>query len=377
MITLVDTQLIAIYITLFFAFHLMVSPINNFFRTEKEIKIYTLSRRLLILALVILGVHFILHRIYGFRNMGGMQSPVINCLFYVPFSICMNLSMANLLYFGKFKSWHVPFALIVIGIIYGLLLGTSFFAEGGLLGDSKAMRLALYISVVVAALMLIHYMFDGWTRYLKIKRALEDNYDVPQQDTVTIFVVLISFYNFTSLVTAIVVFLKNENLLVIHSLISYTVLSLYCMNFVRFAVTGMMRVIASANDDIETESVELLNDTNTSNELSPRITSAVEEWLKTGHQYRAGITAEEISTEMCITRHELKIYIQSMGYPKIGSWLAKLRIEEAKRLLLASNDYSHDAVAEKCGFSSREYFQTCFRNIVGMPPMQWQKENVR
>lgn len=78
---------------------------------------------------------------------------------------------------------------------------------------------------------------------------------------------------------------------------------------------------------------------------------------------------------MGISRNELKRYLKSLGLPKIGSWLAIHRIKEAKRLLLAHPEYSHDVIAEQSGFSSREYFQTCFRNIVGMPPMQWQKEN--
>ncbi len=76
---------------------------------------------------------------------------------------------------------------------------------------------------------------------------------------------------------------------------------------------------------------------------------------------------------MGITTADLRRYFRSRGFQKVGSWLAFLRVEEAKRLLHEHSEYGFDAVAEMCGFSSREYFHMCFHNLTGMTPAQWQE----
>ena len=46
-------------------------------------------------------------------------------------------------------------------------------------------------------------------------------------------------------------------------------------------------------------------------------------------------------------------------------------IEEAKILLKAHPDWSNDSIADACGFGSRSYFQTVFKENTGMTPAQF------
>ena len=48
-----------------------------------------------------------------------------------------------------------------------------------------------------------------------------------------------------------------------------------------------------------------------------------------------------------------------------------LRIEEAKRQLKKHPEWSNDTIAEHCGFSSRNYFQTIFKKQTGVSPSEF------
>lgn len=54
-------------------------------------------------------------------------------------------------------------------------------------------------------------------------------------------------------------------------------------------------------------------------------------------------------------------------------WLSNIRIEEAKQMLLTNSDYSIEAVAESCGFSSRSWMQEKFKASTGMTPAEWRE----
>ena len=59
---------------------------------------------------------------------------------------------------------------------------------------------------------------------------------------------------------------------------------------------------------------------------------------------------------------------------EFSKWIAHLRVEEAKQLMTAHPDYSNEAVAKECGFSSRSYFQKVFRDLTGMTPREFQSQ---
>lgn len=58
-----------------------------------------------------------------------------------------------------------------------------------------------------------------------------------------------------------------------------------------------------------------------------------------------------------------------LGHPVLEE-IARLRIEEAKRLILSSND-KLAAIASATGFCNASYFSKVFRSLVGLTPREW------
>lgn len=94
---------------------------------------------------------------------------------------------------------------------------------------------------------------------------------------------------------------------------------------------------------------------------------------KRGH-LKTGITIQNAVEEMQIPRYLLVRWIKGTEYEVFSRWITHLRVEEAKRLLAAHADYSNEAVAYECGFSSRSYFQKIFKEQTGMTPVEKQPQ---
>lgn len=110
-------------------------------------------------------------------------------------------------------------------------------------------------------------------------------------------------------------------------------------------------------------------------EVTEQTTRAVEQWTARGGHRTAGITSPMAAAEMGIVRYQLTAWVKQSGYESFSRWITALRIDEAKRVLLAHPDWTTEAVADYCGFNSREYFHRIFKEHEGLTPAQYQKQH--
>ena len=80
------------------------------------------------------------------------------------------------------------------------------------------------------------------------------------------------------------------------------------------------------------------------------------------------IMAKALHINLYYLSHTCKKYL---GYSPI-QYITNQRIKEAQRLLL-STDLTVTEIAFECGYNNSNYFQTVFRNIVGMSPGKYRK----
>ncbi len=57
-----------------------------------------------------------------------------------------------------------------------------------------------------------------------------------------------------------------------------------------------------------------------------------------------------------------------------SSWIASLRLEEAKKMMRAHPDAKLKDIAYNVGFSSLPYFSSVFAKSEGVTPSAWMKE---
>ncbi len=100
------------------------------------------------------------------------------------------------------------------------------------------------------------------------------------------------------------------------------------------------------------------------------------EWTAHGGHLRGGITQPMAAEEMGIPQYQLRAWLRGQE-STYNRWLSELRIEEAKRVLLAHSDWTIEAVAEHCGFAGRTILHRKFKEFTGLSPVEYQRKFMR
>ncbi|WP_426452610.1 response regulator transcription factor [Paenibacillus sp. S-38] len=85
--------------------------------------------------------------------------------------------------------------------------------------------------------------------------------------------------------------------------------------------------------------------------------------------YAEDITLGELADKLLISRNYLAIIFKNVTGEAFNSYLARVRIEKARELLLERNMLVYE-VAEKVGYKNVPYFSTLFKKFTGMNPTE-------
>ena len=80
-----------------------------------------------------------------------------------------------------------------------------------------------------------------------------------------------------------------------------------------------------------------------------------------------------LSRSLNISKNELSRYFTACLNSTFRIWLAEVRFEAAKKMMLDYPDYSNDIISVECGFSSRSQLYRIFNAKVGCSPNVWRK----
>ena len=86
--------------------------------------------------------------------------------------------------------------------------------------------------------------------------------------------------------------------------------------------------------------------------------------------YHHHISLEEVANSVNLNPFYFSHGFKSFTGISLIDYMTKIRIEQAKKLLLASNE-SITIIAEHVGYDNANYFSRVFRNEVGMPPSKY------
>ena len=82
-----------------------------------------------------------------------------------------------------------------------------------------------------------------------------------------------------------------------------------------------------------------------------------------------------LSRSLNISKNELSRYLSSWLNTTFRLWLAEVRFEAAKKMMLDSPDFGNDIISAECGFSSRSYLYRMFKEKEGCSPTAWREKN--
>ena len=106
-----------------------------------------------------------------------------------------------------------------------------------------------------------------------------------------------------------------------------------------------------------------------------KIQHALDKWVKEKRYREYDKTREQIAKELKTTKEMLHMFFVTRMSVDFKTWRTRLRIEEAKVLLLENPEMSINIVAELSGFSDRSNFHRQFTKIVGCSPKQWRESS--
>jgi AraC-type DNA-binding domain-containing proteins len=107
-------------------------------------------------------------------------------------------------------------------------------------------------------------------------------------------------------------------------------------------------------------------------QLNNRMLERLAEWCSNKKYLKNGITVASLALEVGTNRTEMSAFINREYKCNFREWINNMRINEAKRMLLADN-LTVEQVSINCGFSSSSFFIKQFIKATGDSPAKWRK----
>ena len=108
-----------------------------------------------------------------------------------------------------------------------------------------------------------------------------------------------------------------------------------------------------------------------SQERQAAIKEKLDKWCEELGYKDTTVNMFTLSRSLNISKNELSRYFTSSLNSTFRIWLAEIRFEAAKKMMLDYPDYNNDIISAECGFSSRSYLYRIFKEKEGCSPTVW------
>lgn len=108
-----------------------------------------------------------------------------------------------------------------------------------------------------------------------------------------------------------------------------------------------------------------------SQERQAAIKEKLDKWCEELGYKDTTVNMFTLSRSLNISKNELSRYFTSCQNSTFRIWLAEVRFEAAKKMMLDYPDYNNDIISAECGFSSRSYLYRIFKEKEGCSPTVW------
>ena len=369
MIKLEEIQFGLLLLTSMMTIYLMFLEINQ----SKGNAVFNRARWLMAGGTGLLAIHFLLQFTLRFRESGTTQGVLVNLLFFPLACYLINIAILYLQRQGAIRRHEWWMGLGAYAVIILLLVVPAIIKGVSLLTETNALIWGERISVLIFISMLIYYYILQYKDYIRMKRMLDNFYDYDKAQLVRwLSIYSLGMMLLIALVLPVVIF-SSPVVYGIYGIVIFTFVFFNVFNFICFGVSADAQQVQLAEQNANESKTDsgsssvVLSDTD-----YQQVAKAVEEWIAKGGHLHCGITMQTAANEMRKPRYQLSAWLKTTPYELFNPWLTHLRIEEAKKLLKAHPDWSNDIIAENCGFTTRNYFQTVFKKSTGMTPAEYQ-----
>ena len=343
------------------------------------------SRWFLAAGLTLIGVQFALQYAFSFREQGVTQAVFINLLFFIPCSTLISLSILNLQRQGRIRLWEY-----LTGPVAWIAAATLMTAIGQmdghpLMGNTPEMRNAEMMGSLCYTVMQVVFASLLLTELRRMRRALNNYFDRERSNLLDWMKWSVGVLTVLALMVPVLIYAQNI-LLAIYALVFFVGIFYLWLQFIGYIRTNAARRMREAEENEESmnrsEAQEkALSDGAPSEEAvlaeMSMIAQTAKRWLEDYNHMRSGITIKTVADEMGIHRYQLSAWLKTTKQVNFSQWITYHRIEAAKHFLTEHPDWSNETVAQACGFTTRNYFQTVFKKLTGLSPAEYVEERMK
>lgn len=344
---------------------------------------YEQSRWLILTALVILAMQYLTQMLLGIRAKGDAMGAVCNMLVYPPCFSLIAIGIYNI------EATHANRRRmnIVCASIYAAIL--SAFSIGYIQSGSFHIGNWLYAMNVLFAFNVAYCIYMVVVEIRKRKQMLEEmaGYDILPFVRYARASVFLLFLPALTIPFAV---LFTKSLYIVGPLglfaVLFFILSFVALGYNYAPSEGILnkeeeeaaaiesrrmencRMEDSLMKDCQLESGEDAIDISERQEV---IRQKLEVWCAARGYRDTSLNMVTLARSLDISKTELSSYLSSCLHTTFRIWLAEVRFEAAKKMMLECPDFGNDIISVECGFSSRTHLYRLFKEKEGCSPTAW------
>ena len=347
---------------------------------------YEVSRWLIIGAMVGLALQFLMQMLLGFRAQDAAVGAVFNLLVYPPCFSLISIGIYNI------EATHANRRKmnIVCASIYAAILAA--FCIGYIQSGNFHIGSWIYVMIVLFGINVAYCIYMVMVEIKKRRMMLEmmAGYDILPYVRYARASVFVLFLPAIAMPFAV---LSTESLYVIGPLgllaVFFFTLSFMALGYNYMPTEELLdkeeeenAAMESRGDDSasELQDTELMDKEESLQTVSPErrqeiIRKKLDAWCAAKGYKDTALNMITLSRSLNINRYALSRYLSSCLNTTFRLWLADVRFEAAKKMMLDNPDFGNDIISAECGFSSRTHLYRMFKEKEGCSPTAWREKN--
>ena len=341
---------------------------------------YEWSRWLILAGMMGLAIQYLLQMLLGFRAKSDDLGAVFNILVYTPCFTTISMGIYNIeATHANRRKMNIVCACIYAAIIAVFCIGYS--NSGSLnIGNWLYAMLVLFGANVAYCIYMIMIEMRKRKKMLELMTG-DDMLPYVQYARASIFVL------FFSALTMPFAILSTTLLYIIGPLALLSIL-FFNLSFVALGYNyvpteelldkeeeesaALADEITESSDGQDVESADSKETLPSfSQERQAAIKEKLDKWCEELGYKDTTVNMFTLSRSLNISKNELSRYFTSCLNSTFRIWLAEVRFEAAKKMMLDYPDYNNDIISAECGFSSRSYLYRIFKEKEGCSPTVW------
>ena len=341
---------------------------------------YEWSRWLILAGMTGLAIQYLLQMLLGFRAKSDDLGAIFNILVYTPCFTTISMGIYNIeATHANRRKMNIVCTCIYAAIIAVFCIGYS---------NSGSLNIGnwLYVMLVLFGANVAYCIYMIMIEMRKRKKMLElmtgdDMLPYVQYARASVFAL------FFSTLTMPFAILSTTLLYIIGPLALLSIL-FFNLSFVALGYNyvpteelldkeeeesaALADEITESSDGQDVESADSKETLSSfSQERQAAIKEKLDKWCEELGYKDTTVNMFTLSRSLNISKNELSRYFTSCLNSTFRIWLAEVRFEAAKKMMLDYPDYNNDIISAECGFSSRSYLYRIFKEKEGCSPTVW------